>query len=117
MKQSMSASCLALLFAGVTATTFAASTATDLPNAKTLLSASQDEANWSLPAKTYSGNRYTALTQIDKSNVDTLSVAWKTSIADDGQQYGLQALPTTDLPALQHVTLGATTCAPTQSTH
>jgi hypothetical protein len=30
---------------------------------------------------------------------------------------GQQPLPTTDLPALQHVRLGATTCAPKQSTN
>jgi hypothetical protein len=30
---------------------------------------------------------------------------------------GQQPLPTTDLPALQQVTLGATTCAPKQSTN
>ncbi|HEV7391031.1 MAG TPA: hypothetical protein VGO08_05265, partial [Burkholderiales bacterium] len=59
---------------------------TNLPDTETLLGASQDETNWSLPAKTYSGNRYTALRQIDKTNVDELGIAWKTSIADDGQQ-------------------------------
>jgi alcohol dehydrogenase (cytochrome c) len=52
----------------------------------TLLSAGQDDANWILPAKTYAGNRFTALTQIDKSNVGSLAQAWRTSIADDGQQ-------------------------------
>lgn len=86
MNPLMSASCLALLLAGVTATAFGAGTASNLPDAKTLLNAPQDQANWILPARTYSGNRYTALTQIDKTNVGTLSVAWKTSIADDGQQ-------------------------------
>jgi alcohol dehydrogenase (cytochrome c) len=86
MRRLTSASCLALLFARATATTFGASTVTNLPDTETLLGASQDETNWSLPAKTYSGNRYTALTQIDKTNVDELGIAWKTSIADDGQQ-------------------------------
>jgi alcohol dehydrogenase (cytochrome c) len=86
MKPLTSASCLALLFAGATATTFGASTATNLPDAKTLLGAPQDSADWLLPARTYSGNRYTPLTQIDKTNVGTLNVAWKTGIADDGQQ-------------------------------
>jgi alcohol dehydrogenase (cytochrome c) len=86
MKRLMSASCLSLLFVAATATAFGASTATNLPDAKTLLSAPRDEVNWSLPAKTYAGNRYTALTQIDRTNVDTLGVAWTTSIADDGQQ-------------------------------
>ncbi len=80
------ASCLALVFAGVTAMALAASTAAGFPDAKTLLDARQDDANWILPAKTYSGNRYTALTQIDKTNVGALGIAWRTNIADDGQQ-------------------------------
>src|SRR5258706_1690510 len=80
------ASCLALVFAGVTAMALAASTAAGFPDAKTLLDARQDDGNWILPAKTYSGNRYTALTQIDKTNVGTLGMSWRTHIADDGQQ-------------------------------
>ncbi len=39
-----------------------------------------------LPAKSYSGNRYTALNQIDKANVGTLGQAWRTDIADNGEQ-------------------------------
>ncbi|MDB6090809.1 MAG: Pyrrolo-quinoline quinone [Gammaproteobacteria bacterium] len=57
-----------------------------LPATETLLEAAQDNGNWIVPAKTYAGNRYTALTQIDKTNVGKLSMAWKTDIADDGQQ-------------------------------
>jgi alcohol dehydrogenase (cytochrome c) len=86
MKPLLSASCLALLFAGSMATALGAGTAANLPDSKTLLGAGQDADNWSLPAKTYSGNRYTTLTQIDKTNVSHLSVAWKTDIADNGQQ-------------------------------
>ena len=56
------------------------------PRADTLLSAQQDDANWILPAKTYAGNRYTALTQIDRTNVGALGQAWRTDIADDGEQ-------------------------------
>ena len=56
------------------------------PNAATLLGATHDDNNWMLPGKSYSGNRYTALTQIDKTNVSTLSMGWRTSIADDGEQ-------------------------------
>jgi alcohol dehydrogenase (cytochrome c) len=78
--------CLALVVAGVTAMALAASTAASFPDDKTLLGASQDDANWILPARSYSGNRYTALTQIDKANVGTLGMAWRTAIADDGQQ-------------------------------
>jgi glucose dehydrogenase len=78
--------CLALAVAGVTAMALAASTAASFPDAKTLLDARQDDADWILPAKSYSGNRYTALTQIDKTNVATLGMAWRTTIADDGQQ-------------------------------
>ena len=57
-----------------------------LPGTETLLEAAQDNGNWMLPAKTYAGNRYTALTQIGKANVGRLSMAWRTNIADDGQQ-------------------------------
>jgi alcohol dehydrogenase (cytochrome c) len=56
------------------------------PGSETLLSAQHDDANWVLPAKTYSGNRYTSLSQIDKTNVGSLGVAWRTDIADDGEQ-------------------------------
>ena len=79
-------SCLALAFTGVAAIALAASAAARFPDAKTLLDARQDDANWILPAKSYSGNRYTALMQIDKTNVGTLGMAWRTTIADDGQQ-------------------------------
>src|SRR5258708_31012970 len=64
----------------------AASPAASIPDDKPLLDARLDDAHWTLPAKTYSGNRYTALTQIDKTNVATLGMAWRTTIADDGQQ-------------------------------
>ena len=58
----------------------------DYPNAQTLLGAARDDNNWILPGKSYSGNRYTALTQIDRTNVGNLSIGWRTSIADDGEQ-------------------------------
>jgi alcohol dehydrogenase (cytochrome c) len=78
--------CLALTFVGLTATALAGSIAANFPGSKALLNASLDDGNWILPAKTYSGNRFTALAQIGKTNVGTLSMAWKTNIADDGQQ-------------------------------
>ena len=56
------------------------------PDSKALLSASHDDNNWILPGKSYSGNRFTALRQIDKTNVGSLSMGWRTSIADDGEQ-------------------------------
>jgi alcohol dehydrogenase (cytochrome c) len=77
---------LALSFAGVTALALGGSSAMNVPSAKALLNAPQDDANWLLPAKSYAGNRYTALTQIDKTNVGGLGLAWSTSIADNGQQ-------------------------------
>jgi len=76
----------ALVFAGAGAAALAAGTAPSSPTADTLLDASQDDASWVLPAKSYAGNRYTGLTQIDNTNVGRLSVAWETRIADDGQQ-------------------------------
>src|SRR5450755_1310668 len=77
---------LTLIVTGARTNAFGASSAPVSPNAQALLNASQDDADWVLPAKTYAGNRFTALTQIDKSNVGTLHMAWKTTIADDGQQ-------------------------------
>jgi hypothetical protein len=56
------------------------------PDATTLMSAAQDDDNWILPGKSYSANRYTALTQINKSNVGSLGMAWRTTLADDGEQ-------------------------------
>lgn len=78
--------CLALAFTALTATALAGSSAASSPDSKALLNAQLDDGNWILPAKSYSGNRFTALTQISKTNVGTLSMAWKTNIADDGQQ-------------------------------
>ena len=82
----ISASCLSLALASVTATAVAGDNAANSPDAKTLLNAGHDDANWVLPAKTYSGNRYTALNQIDKTNVGSLREAWRTDLADDGEQ-------------------------------
>lgn len=63
-----------------------AANAPETPSTDTLLRAGQDDANWILPAKTYAGNRFTALKQINAANVATLRQAWRTDIADDGQQ-------------------------------
>jgi hypothetical protein len=83
---------------------------------------------------TYDG----AHVQIDKANVGALRMAWETSLADDGEQEAVpqcihrdaglsrnrarrdcvpptgnsRPFPTTEIPALQQVTLGGTTCAP-----
>jgi alcohol dehydrogenase (cytochrome c) len=78
--------CLLLGLSGVTAPALAADAAASGPNAATLLEASQDDVNWILPARTYSGNRFTPLRQIDKRNVANLSQSWRTAIADDGEQ-------------------------------
>jgi alcohol dehydrogenase (cytochrome c) len=56
------------------------------PDTPALLRAQQDRSNWILPASTYAGNRYTTLAQINKTNVGLLSQAWRTSLADDGEQ-------------------------------
>jgi len=78
--------CLALASAFLTVETLADGAVASFPRTDTLLSAQRDDANWILPAKTYAGNRYTALTQIDKTNVGALGRAWRTDIADDGEQ-------------------------------
>lgn len=59
--------CLWLGVVGATATTTAATSVQGSPGAQTLLTATQDDVNWVLPAKSYAGNRFTALTLIDKS--------------------------------------------------
>ena len=76
--------CIALGLAGATRPALAAQS--DAPDADALLRAGQDQDNWVLPAKTYSGNRYVQLKQIDKANVGSLRLAWSTKIADDGEQ-------------------------------
>jgi glucose dehydrogenase len=56
------------------------------PDARTFLAAQANSADWLLPARTYPGNRYISLTQIDKINVGNLDQAWRAAIADDGEQ-------------------------------
>jgi alcohol dehydrogenase (cytochrome c) len=56
------------------------------PDASALSSAASDDDDWMLPGKTYANNRYTGLGQITPSNVKTLTKAWTTAIADNGQQ-------------------------------
>ena len=75
------ACCPALAFAFLTVAALADGAGASFPRSDTLLSAQLDDANWILPAKTYAGNRYTALTQIDKTNVGALGRAWRTDIA------------------------------------
>lgn len=70
------------------ATSVAAAAAAEdtAPSASTLLHAGSDGDDWILPGKTYSNNRYTTLTQITPQNVHTLTKAWSTAIADNGEQ-------------------------------
>ena len=56
------------------------------PNATTLAQAGSDDNNWALPGKSYTNNRYSGLAQITPDNVHTLTKAWSTEIADNGQQ-------------------------------
>ena len=87
IKKYLSPACfLGLAFAAATAAERADAAGASSPGSETLLSAQHDDANWILPAKTYSGNRYTSLSQIDKTNVGSLGMAWRTDIADDGEQ-------------------------------
>src|SRR5579862_4013609 len=82
----LSLGCIAITFALRAAAALAGAAAPTFPRTDTLLAAQRDDANWILPAKTYAGNRYIALTQIDKTNVGSLGMAWRTDIADDGEQ-------------------------------
>ena len=56
------------------------------PDSATLLQASSDDADWSIPGKTYSGNRMTGLDEISPSNVGQLKKAWVTSVKDNGEE-------------------------------
>jgi glucose dehydrogenase len=51
-----------------------------------LLGAAHDDGHWILPAKTYAGNRYTNLAQINPGNVKSLRLTWRTAVEDDGEQ-------------------------------
>jgi len=50
------------------------------PTADSYVSADKDSANWILPARSYTGNRYLTSTDITSSNVATLKKAWATNI-------------------------------------
>jgi alcohol dehydrogenase (cytochrome c) len=56
------------------------------PDANDLVAAGKDDNDWLLPGKSYSNNRYTGLDQITPQNVHTLTKAWSTELADNGQQ-------------------------------
>lgn len=58
----------------------------DYPDANALANAAGDDNDWPLPGKNYSNNRYTGLNQITPQNVHSLTKAWSTEIADNGQQ-------------------------------
>jgi alcohol dehydrogenase (cytochrome c) len=75
-----------LLCAYVALPAFGQGISTNGPDAGTLLAGPTDSTNWLLPARTYAGNRYVAVTQIDKTNVGDLWQSWRTIIADDGEQ-------------------------------
>jgi alcohol dehydrogenase (cytochrome c) len=62
------------------------SSGTSFPDANALLNAATNDNDWVLPGKDYANNRYSGLTQITPENVGTLTKAWSTLIADNGQQ-------------------------------
>jgi len=77
---------VATLFCAAGALLHDAMAAGGSPDAHTLLNADKSDGDWLLPAKSYFGNRFSGLTKITPENVGTLGLAWKTQIADDGQQ-------------------------------
>lgn len=54
------------------------------PTAQDYVDAASDNANWVLPAKSYTGNRYVTSSQITPANVGTLKPAWTFKVDDDG---------------------------------
>jgi alcohol dehydrogenase (cytochrome c) len=53
---------------------------TSWPTADSYVNADTDTANWILPARSYTGNRYLAHSDITATNVATLKKAWATNI-------------------------------------
>lgn len=60
------------------------SPASSTPSAQEFLNAATDTANWILPNKSYSGNRYTDATEIGPANVGQLHPVWKDTLDDIG---------------------------------
>ena len=61
-----------------------ASNAASSPTTEDFVNAGQDAANWILPAKSYSGNRYSTLGGVTPDNVGQLKHAWTFQVSDDG---------------------------------
>jgi hypothetical protein len=109
---------LAVVGLGAATMGFASNAAQPLPVAESLLKAAQNDADWLLPAKTYSGNRYTALL-----NRKTGKVVHRLALND---QTGLDTQPvvvgeagnqqTPNLPKAQGSRV-ITTCAPGGEEH
>jgi alcohol dehydrogenase (cytochrome c) len=57
---------------------------TSAPTAQDYVNAASDNANWILPAKSYSGNRYVTSDQITPANASGLQNAWTFQVPDDG---------------------------------
>ncbi len=71
-----------------------------IPAAQDFAHAAADNADWVLPAKSYSGNRYVTSTQITPQNVSGLKPAWTFKMSDDG--------PVETAPILWHGTMYVT---------
>ncbi len=54
------------------------------PTAQDYVNAASDNADWILPAKSYSGNRYVTSDQITPANASGLQTAWTFKLSDDG---------------------------------
>lgn len=70
------------------------------PGASDYTGAAQDSANWLLPAKSYSGNRYVPGAKITAANVAQLKPAWTFTLSDDA--------PTEVAPIVWHGTMYVT---------
>jgi alcohol dehydrogenase (cytochrome c) len=62
----------------------ATASAQSTPTAQDFVNAAADNANWILPAKSYTGNHYSGATEITPQNVGNLTLAWKFPIDDEG---------------------------------
>jgi alcohol dehydrogenase (cytochrome c) len=66
------------------ASSSSASSTSGAPTASDYTAAADDKANWVLPAKSYTGNRYVTSTQITPESASKLKTAWTFQMSDDG---------------------------------
>jgi alcohol dehydrogenase (cytochrome c) len=81
---------IALAIAGIALSGAAlAATVGPAPTQQDYLDAAQKDNYWILPARSYSGNRYIANNEINRTDVDKLKRVWQFKVPDDGPMEGV----------------------------